>query len=332
MNRLFVATAIVLLTAPYAAATPLDAHAGVVAGADRLLAVQNADGSMPWIVGDTRAFMNVQGATAQAFLEAYKLTANDAYLDAAGAVRDWLAAWIEANPGKFVSSSNIYFLAEHALLTANPDDLELARLAFANSMLRFGTPAATVTGIIAARNGQGNGNLGLWDAALFVRAAQDIGETDAADEMAAALATQAIVDETDSARTYYELGLAGLVFGLGEADLLAHRAAAMDARDALAASACEDGSYPITYRGEVYCQDPQTTAFAATAFQFVGDLAASAAACEWLLAAQAEHGGWILGDYEIAEVDAEATAALAGCVAPARNGATSYADAVVKLL
>lgn len=335
MNRLIPITLAILMIAPLAAAGPVDNHAAVVAGADRLLEVQNDDGSMPWIIGQTAAYMNVQGVSAMGLVEAYKLSANGAYIDGAADVRDWLAAWMAANPGKFVSSSNVYFLAEYALLTGDLADLELAREALDNSIndARFGSPTALVTGIIEVRHTSHKlGALGLWDGALFVRAAQDVGAVDVADEMAAALASQTIVDAFDSTQTYHEMGLAGLLFGLGEADALAHGDILAQASAALAATRCESGSYPTTYRGVVYCDDVQSTAFAAMGFVFAGDVQSALGACDWLAGAQGANGGWDLGGYEIAEVDAEAVAALANCVAPLRNGVTSYADAVVGLL
>ena len=335
MNRTIPILLALLMLAPVTAANVVDNHTAVVAGADRLLQVQNDDGSMPWIIGQTAAYMNVQGISAMGLIEAYKLTGNSAYLAGAEDVRDWLAAWIAANPGKFVSSSNIYFLAEYALLSGELADLELAREALDSSIndARSGSPANLINGIITVRHTSHKlGALGLWDAALFVRAAQDVGAVDIADEMAAALAGQTIVDAFDSTQTYHELGLSGLLFGLGEADMLAHDAVLAQASAALAAARCENGSYPTTYRGVVYCDDVQSTAFAAMGFTHVGQLTNALPACDWLVGAQGATGGWDLGGYEIAEVDAEAVAALAGCVAPARNGATSYVDAVVGLL
>lgn len=324
-------TVLVLLLPAVAQAGVLENHTALVSAADDLLSVQFADGSFPWIIGQAGKYQNIQGVTAIAMLDAFKLTADTRYLDSAAANRDWLAAYMSANPTAYISGSNAYFLAEYALLSTNVDDLELARAAFATAIARYGSPAGIASGIIQARANQGHGNLGLWDVGLFVRAAQDIGDVAAADEIAATMRDQTIVDPMNANANYYEMGLAGTLFGYGEASLVDNLDGMFAARDALLASRCENGSYPTTYGGVVYCDDVQSTAYAVDGLTYIGALVEAQAGCDHIAASQVD-GGWDLGGYEIAEINAEAASALAQCILPARNGATSYADEARALL
>lgn len=304
----------------------------MTAAAARIRDTQFADGAYPWIVGQPGKYQNVQGVTALGVLDAYELTADATLLESASKNRDWLAAYMAANPGKYISASNAYFLAEFALVTAEPADLDLARAAYATAIARYGSPAGIVTGIIQARANQGHTNLGLWDAGLFLRAAQDIGAAADADAMATAMRTQTIVDPMNSAANWYELGLAGALFGYGEAGALDDVEGMLAIRDALLATQCDNGSFPSTWQGVVYCDEVQATAYAVEGLTYVGSLLEAQAGCDYIASSQAETGGWDLGGYEISEINAEAASALAQCLLPARNGATSYADEARQLL
>lgn len=321
-----------LLLAPMAQATMIDHHDAAMDGADRLLEIQHASGAFPWIVDDSGEFQNVQGVTAQGLLDAYRVSGEAAYLEAAGETVAWLDA--ELGPDDYSSAPNAYFLAEYALLTQDLDALTMARQGFENAVEddRWDdTPTALAEAILEARVAQGHTNLGLWDVALFVRAAQDIGYTDAADELAAVLVEQAnqatIVDPFDEDAAHYELGLAALLFGLSEADVAGHLDVISQANQALQAEQGDDGSIP----GDIY-GDVQVTAYAALGFVAIGELAPATAACGWLAQAQEDNGGWLADGTEYGETDSEAVQALATCVLPARNGATAYGDAAVGLL
>ncbi|MGH2829756.1 MAG: hypothetical protein ACRDJM_04675 [Actinomycetota bacterium] len=327
-----------LLVSPLAKAWPRETRDAAARGADRLLSIQNGDGSFPWYVSDPTAYQNVQGVTAIALVDAFKVSLTTAYLDAATANRNWLANYRANGPCQSppftppcrLSASNIYFLAELALVTLNPADFALARAALDDRVTQFGTPAGIVTGIITARLNQGHTNLGLWDSALFVRAAQDVGRTAQADEMAAALATQTIVDELDSSANWYELGLAGVLLGLSEADWITYKSETDGAATALRAVQAEDGSFPVTYGGIVYDGDVQATAYAVMGLAAVLDIDAAIRGANALASIQNLDGSFPLafdgsGD-EIGEVDAEAVSALVAATLAVPNGALAYAD------
>lgn len=321
-----------LLVASSATATPVDNRSAALDGADRLLDVQFESGAFPWIVGQNGEFMNVQGITAIGLLDGYTLSLDAAYLDAAKANRDWQAEWMEANPDSTVSAPNTYFLAKYALLTLELEDLELAREALQRGIDAYDSPAALAEGILEFRAGSQWTNLGIWDVALFVRAAHDVGNTTASAEFAEVLANQTtaggIVDAYDESANVYEMGLAGLLFGLSEADFLDHQDTLAEAESRLLDTQCENGSFPTTWNGQVFCDEVQTTAFSVIGLTHtLGDLPAAQSGCDFLREAQNEENGW--GATEIAEINSEAVQALVACVLPVHNGVTSYEDAAV---
>lgn len=310
-----------MIVAPTAAAGILGYRDGAIAGADRLLEVQFANGAFPWQVGTSGVFANVQGISAMGLLEAYKITGDPAYLEGAEGNRDWLVNyWTSGSwPANRLSASGIFYLAHYGVLTQSADDLTMAADVLdhwiADPARGGGSGAGLINFIIQVRKNQGHTNLGLWDAMLFVRAAADVGDEALADEMATALATQTIVDPWATSANWYEFGLTGIVIGLAEADPIAHQSVRDTAATALKATQADDGSFPVTFGGVVYAGDVQATAYAALALLAVGEIVPAHAGCHFLAASQDEDGGWG-GSDEYAEVDSEATWALANCVAP----------------
>lgn len=315
----------------WAQVAPLDNRDAAIAGTDRLVAIQNPDGSFPWYVGDPGVYQNVQGITAMGLLEGFKVSGDDTYIERAALTRNWLAAYRSgASPPRLMSAPNIFFLAEYALLSLNTADVDLARAALNDRIAQFGSPQAVITGILQARVAQGHANLGIWDGAFYVRAAQDVGFTDVADAMADTLATQTIVNPFDSAANWYEFGLSGLLLGLSEADLVGHRAKIEQAAAALKARQNPNsGSFPATFGGVSYADDTQSTAYATLALLAVGELDAGLRGADFLNAMQRPDGSFrpAPGDAsEYGEVDSEAVMALAAGTLLVPNGVLAYAD------
>jgi hypothetical protein len=332
--------AVAVLVGPIAQGTPLDTRAGAIAGANRLLAVQHANGAFPWYVTDPADYQNVQGITAVGLLDAYKVSLDPAYLAAAKETRDWLASYRDTGCGTppcLLSLANVFFLGEYALLSLTPADFALARAALQQVVaLRGGSGITLANYVIDARKTQGHTNLGLWDAALYVRAAQDVGDTALADEIANTLATQTIVNPFDPLANWYELGLAGVALGLSEADLLTHAGTIDAALTALKATQGTNGSFPVTFGGVVYPDDTQATAYAVMAMLSAVQLESAFAGADFLLSTQRLDGSfapYVPDDAsEIAEVDAEAVSALVAATLIVPNGALAYADAARALL
>ncbi len=305
-------------------------------GADRLLDVQLESGAFPWIVGTPGEYQNVQGITAIGLLDAYTLSLDEAYLEGVEENRDWLETYMEENEAP-LSASNIYFLAKYALLTGQHEDLDLARETLDNRLDAYDGPRDLAETILQFRANTQWTNLGVWDVALFARAAHDVGYTDMSSEFADVLVEQTtdegIVDAYDEDANANEIGLSGILFGLSEADRVAHDETIGEATDRLLQAQCDDGSFPITWNGEKFCGRAQETAYAAISLTHTLDLGTVAQeACTWLAENQDANGAWAGDGDEVPSVTAEAVQGLTACVLPLHNGAASYADAGVSLL
>ncbi|MHB8604841.1 MAG: hypothetical protein ACYDCK_06250 [Thermoplasmatota archaeon] len=307
----------------------LDDKAAAENASNRLIALQNPDGSLPWLVTDPTAYQNVQGITALGWLETFKVTGDPVYVRAAGETRDWLVAYRDAVvPPANLSAPSVYFFAEYALESQNTADVQLAQSVLNDRIDRAGGPAQLIDLVVAGRVAEGNGNLGLWDASLFIRAAEDAGLQGAAGVMAAELAGQTTVNPFSASANYYELGLAGLILGLSEADLVAYKTTDDHAAQALRLAGATDGSWPITYGGVRYDHDEQTTAYALMALAAVGDVTRAAGTASYLRTTALANGGFpssATDPTEYGEVDAEVASALVAAALVVPAGAVSYA-------
>ena len=337
-SRIVAVVAIAAFSASSAGATPVDTRDGAVSGANRLVSLQNADGSFPWDVTDPTAYQNVQGVTAIGVLDAYLLTRDAAYLTSATKNRDWLLAYRNSgtSPPQLLSAPNATFLARYAAIAHSPSDLQVARDVLSQQInTRFGSAQNLVTTIVDVRkNSHGLGNMGLWDVALYVTAAQSAGMTDEASAIAAALDAQTIADPFDGTANYYELGLTGLITGLATADAEAHATKISQATAALLAAQQADGSIPTTYGGVLYPGDAQATAYGVLSLIQVGERDAAQAGASFLLAAQRDDGGFEPypdDPTEYAEIDAEAVDALTAATLVTHEG-RSLLDVIFGLL
>lgn len=329
--------AALLVTVPVSAAvSPTAIHRdAAVDGAERLLNVQHGNGSFPLVVGEPGVDPAAQGITGQGFHAAFAVSGDEDYIgngpDGAAGTRAWVGAWLADNPSAFVAPANVYFLAEHALLTGDPEDMSLARDALQRDLALAddgdssnGPPGADLArDRIVHWKAQGLGPVGLWEVAHLVRAAHDLGDLEVSEEIATVLANQDLVDPFQE-RPFHTLGLAGLLFGLAENNTAAAPEVVAEAHASLAEEQDLDGRV-LDPNG----QSLQPTAYAAIGFTAVGDVALAHLACDWLEEAQDPYTGrWIdvAGD-EFVPAESEAVQGLAACTLPARNGATTFADA-----
>jgi hypothetical protein len=199
-----IAIAVVLLVATIAAASPGDPVRSAIDGAaDRLVALQNADGGWFWYVDDPDCGLgpgvscpNLFGVISLGLVEAYRVTHEVADLLAAIEAADALVARhddappCDGNPGTsadrpFTVDSS--FLVDVSLVgkvgkiagqAAKKHYRKVARDWFACVKADFPSAADRADNRIDGRAAQGYSNLGAWDASLDVRAALDVGESD----------------------------------------------------------------------------------------------------------------------------------------------------------
>lgn len=325
--------ALVVVAPPANAASPDPVRAAIAAGADRLVALQNADGGWFFTVGDANcgagpgvSCPNTFGVTALGLVEAYRVTHSASHLAAAKKAADALVAKHNAalpcdgNPGTSADRPftvdadflvDISHLGRVGNATAKKEYRDTAKAWFACVMADFPSAAARADNRINGRIAQGLNNLGAWDASLDIRAALEVGERAYAEaEALQVIAREADWDVADPQCPDCNLLSKGLF--LEATYVLQGNATIRDARNRwkadLLATQNANGSWT---------DDTQNTAYIVMGLtktsQGGGTKAAIDDAVEFLLAQQQPNGGFIVGvgsTDEVTEVDSEVLQAL----------------------
>ena len=293
----------------------------IVAAADRLLDLQSVnDFGWDWIVTDLSAHSedassdNLYGATAHGLLDAYEVTGDSKYYDAAKAVADYITA---ITPGeedfyrddKYIVSFDFRFLmrfgsyyAEYISDAWNYQIETPLKTKEGSTLYSFAEPAHVYTAM-RARYGDVFG-FAVWQASDFGLAAYEMGETDWAAAMAVVIADN-LVDMTGvgfaigagkALELFSVVNLEGMYDG-DIADLVT-----------LLVEGQEDGGYWDYGQSEAPAQD---TAYAIMGLVSVGETEVAKKGALWLIETQA-NGGWLVDNnvVEIAEVNSEAIQAL----------------------
>ncbi len=173
----------------------------IIAGADRLVATQNNDGGWEWknpnLNKDEVSPENTFGVTAQGLLDAYELTGNTVYLDAAKLAGDHLVSIFALSiVNNRINAFDIVFLYNLGRIvpsyTNTADTLLVGTLTednfWAHNYGNFCSPETGCTAqnmFDAISNRRGSVNLGviLWDLAPWVTAANLGGQTSWADDL-----------------------------------------------------------------------------------------------------------------------------------------------------
>lgn len=321
--------------------TSLSYRNTIAQAADRLVALQYSNGSWDWdVTGQTSptgtTYLNIAGVTAEGLLDAYKLTGNTAYLDAAKKAGDYLVAQIGTpSASQRQNAYNIVFLYHLATVTGDTSYSAEAKAIFdhittqdnywSHNYGSFCTSSGcTAAQLLAAyKNYRGGAVDGVtaWDLAPFVEAAHLSGNDAFATDVANAINTS-LSDSgyTESADSDYELELAAGVRALNYYNancggssidysrLLANLVAKQNGTDGHFAS--------ITDSAET----AQYSAYALMALKETGDSHAAAAA-QFLQSSfgythsSADFNGWVddrgtLDEAEYSEVTSEAAQAL----------------------
>lgn len=282
----------------------------VIEGADRLVETQNNDGTWEWespdldkTNGGGACIENIVGITAFGLLEAYELTGDTNYLNAAkySADRKVVCGYDKANDKYY--SQDIEFLARLGAVTGDSVYSNKAN-DIMNYFLTQDNRYCAVDGCTAAELAafyQGiypaDGGITEWQLASWVRAAELTGKTiwanDMKTEMNADITSPAYFDILDDTQLSYVIGLTGIISETGN----------MNAKNALVDFQNLDGSWIDPNGGE------QDTAYAIMSLTYIGEFESSTKGAEWLYSKQLASGGW-LGGNENTEVTSEAIMAL----------------------
>jgi hypothetical protein len=294
----------------------------IIKAADRLVALQNVNGSWDWVVTDqtgptATTYYNVSGVTAQALLDAYALNNDQTYLDAAKRAGDFIVG-TAISPSQRQNAFNVVFLQDLAVASASStysakaNDILTSIFTGDNYWVNNNGSNCAVTGctadqLVAAYANYRSGNRGLvpWDVMPFVSAEVSAGNMSLAQSIVDAIVADT-ANYTNGAANY-DLGLAGKVIAaaaVSDPNLSAYAAE-------LASRQNGDGSFGLALDGQV-----QTTAYALRALTAAGGNASAADGAATFIGLQFGYSGldgWKDTDNtEYAETDSEAAHALFG--------------------
>lgn len=276
--------------------------------ADRLLLLQDTDGSWDWdVTGNTNytgtTYLNIAGVTAQGLLKAYQLTGDTKYLDAAKKAGDYLITQIGSNPStsQRQNAFSAVFLFNLGTETGNSAYTTQAQSIVVNTLTEenywtshngnnCGTDGCTAEELKDAYLNYRGGDEGIamWDLSPWVEAANDAGYTSWSNDLKAIMAGTTL----DPTGDYYTIGLSGIVKATGDATAI--------------------GLLIDEQQTEGYFVNPgfpnekiQSTAYSIMALNSVGKYEPALKAQIWL-ASQSNNGVWLEDGTEYSEVDSEA--------------------------
>lgn len=248
----------------------------IIKAADRLVVLQNANGSWDWDVtndaGPTATtYYSVTGVTAQGLLDAYALNNDQTYLDAAKRAGDFMVT-TAISPTQGENGFNAVFLQDLATVTGNSTYSTKANNVLSSIFTgdskwahTSGSVCSAVTGctpeqLVAAYANYRSGNRGMvpWDVAPFVLAEIHAGNTSLAQSIEAAM----IADTANynSSATTYEIGLTAKVIAaeaVNDPNLSSYVAELVSSQNG-------DGSFGLVGDGQVQMTSYALNALVAT--------------------------------------------------------------------
>ncbi len=322
---LIVMTGLMLMMIGVVSATTPEEDA-IIAGADRLVATQNNDGSWEWINPDTNKTYNADGRTvcnsnivgviALGLVDAYQSIGTQTYLDAAEISGDALVACGYNKTTDKYYSQDIEFLVELGEATGNSTYTYKAVEIMEYFMVQDnrycdsdGCTAAELAAFYQAHFGSPDEGMTEWQLASWVRAAQVTGKINWANNMIAEM------NNDISGTPYFNIsnpgdfgviGLSGVVSETGN----------VGAKQALLDSQNMDGSWN-SGNPESEVQD---TAYAVMALVGEGETASATWGKNWLVSDQDPNGGWSYNSTENTEITSESIQAIFDVIAVSNVG------------
>ncbi len=312
---LVLSVSVVSATTLYVNNNYLNERNTIVSAADRIVDLQNA-GSWDWIVTDETGptgttYLNIAGVTAEVLLDAYVLTGDEDYLDAAEETGNYLITQMGSSTidiTKRTNAFNIMYLYKLGEISGDSSYTDKANALLQNTLHQENywtshnenyctSSGCTAEQLLNAINNYRGGDLEIvmWDLFRWVEAAEMGGETTWADNLKILMDNSYSSLSSDS--DYYIIGLSGLVLATGNSEAV----------DDLIDLQEEDGSW----------DDPngviQDTAYALAALNSVGESSAVQDASEYLMDefGYTSINGWLESDdEEYSEITSEAAQAL----------------------
>ena len=304
----------------------------VIATADRMIDLQDEDGSWDWVVTDKTdstgtTYRNIAGVNAEVLLDAYKLTGDSGYLNAAENTGNYILN-IEVSKNNRYNAFNINFLY-HLYDVTNQENYKNRADNLMNHILHEENYWSTHNGNYCGTT-EGNGVNGCtaseltdaiisyriayagyppWDLYNFVEAGQRYENTNFANEIANEIKNYWDSSSFDSNEIDYILGLTGTIFALEQAEMNSDSYVT-----ALLAEQKSDGHFE-TIDPDFGLSIPQATAYALMALKQIGETEAAQKAANFLASDDNFEynglSGWLESDgKEYSEVTSEAAQAI----------------------
>ncbi len=291
----------------------------IVSAADRLVTLQNNDGSWDWVVTDatgptSKTYLNIAGVTAQGVLDAYQLTGNVKYLNSAEKAGDYLLTQYGdgtmntdvtlLGSGKNINSANVIYLFNLGKIVGADNKYTTEANLLMNYVISSYPNAGDLFSADSTHRGTSNGEgIITWDLYQYIKCAEFAGNETWANDLSNVITTNNLFDINNTNDVTYVLGLVGM-----------SEAGNASAKEMLISTQLSDGSWNDP-NGQV-----QDTAYAITALIDSKDNTISnniANGDNWLLQhfGYNDINGWKDtsvggGNVEIAEVDSESIDAL----------------------
>lgn len=292
----------------------LETRAAITGAADRLILLQNANGSWDWEVTDdlgptATTYLNISGVSADALIDAFKITNDSKYLDAAKRTGDYIIAELNKLPeARHFNAFNMVFLGDLAeasgdttysnYVSKKMNDL-FTKVTYwgsgAKNISTDGNPGLTAEELVAAEEvirGTTINGIKPWDLYHFVSLTKDAGNNDYAIKVATGIKNYLDQAGYNDTTNDYILGLAAGVIALKDAGMNE-----TGYLETLIEKQLSDGHFE-TPDSDYITSKIASTGYSLMALKKVGRMSEAINASKYLTGNQRADGGWLEGNNE----------------------------------
>jgi hypothetical protein len=284
-----------------------------IKAADRLVALQSSsssDAGWDWNVTGLTAHSgsasatNIYGVTALGLLEAYKLTGNSSYLDAAKKVADAIVAGKSQRADGSIRSPDYRFLVEYGIISGDSTYISYARSKWYSdcaNVAYYASPEAMYNHL--ATTWVDDTGIDVWELSNFGLSAFAVKDMNWTNEAADVVASYSLtINGSDECRF---VGWGNALRFLCTVNATKYSTEIASLVSLLESKQLSNGSWKSANG------DTQDTAYAIMGLNAAGAIDSAKRGVEWLVTTQQSNGGWIVSDgSEYSEVDSEAIQAL----------------------
>jgi hypothetical protein len=292
----------------------LETRAAITKAADRLVALQNANGSWDWIVTDAtgptaKTYLNIAGVDGDILLDAFRIANGSKYLDSAKRTGNYIITELNKLPDeRHFNAFNMVFLRDLAEASGDStysnyvakkmNDLKTKVTYWgsgAKNISTDGVAGLTAEELVAAEEvirGTANNGIKQWDLYKFVGLAKDAGDNDYATKVAIGIKNYLDKAGYGDATNDYILGLAAGVIGLSDAGINYD-----PYLNTLIGKQFPDGHFE-TPDSDYVTSLIASTGYSLMALKKAGRISEAIKSSKYLTGSQRADGGWLEGNNE----------------------------------